>query len=321
MVFTASQDSEPTPDIDQLCLTTVQRWESGELPFKEALALLTEKEAEMGIAEHRANQARINHILGYLQHYRGNLDASIRHYEKAKALFVSVGNVRRQCIMDLNTGENYRLKGDYTRARRLYRAAYETAQQLNDVMAMSMAVTNEGLALLAMGQQKPAQRLLEEGLALSQQWRERLDQLPGLRCEIYHALAQIALADGDSAAAWAHAKNALGMAQQIQEPPSLGLAYRVLGEILTVTEQPLDDALANGITDPDEYFRLSLEAFRKVNMEAEMARTIFAQGVSLAKRGRRTTAAHKFQQVMIMFTQLGMVDDIAKAAEAQLSII
>lgn len=321
MVFTAPHDSEPTPDIDQLCLSTVQRWESGELPYKEALTLLTEKENEMALSGHLANQARINHILGYLQHYRGNLEASIRHYEKAKGLFVTVGNVRRQCIMDLNTGENYRLKGDFTRARRLYRAAYETANQLNDVFTMSMAATNEGLALLSMGQHKTAQRALEEGLALSQQWHEHLDQIPGLRCEIYHALALIMLVESDVPAAWDNAKQALFMARETGDGPYLGLAYRVLGEVLTVAGHPLDDSLGDRITDPDEYFRLSLEAFRKINMEAEMARTIFAQGRSLALRGRRTTAARKFQQVMIMFTQLGMVDDIAKAAEAQLSVM
>lgn len=321
MVFTVPQDSDPTPDIDQLCLSIVQRWESGELPHKEALTLLTEKENEMAISGQLANQARINHILGYLQHYRGNLEASIRHYEKAKGLFAAVGNVRRQCIMDLNTGENYRLKGDFTRARRLYRAAYETAQQLNDVITMSMAATNEGLALLSMGQNKPARRALEEGLALSHQWQERLDQIPGLRCEIYHALALILLEGSDTSAAWDNAKQALWMARETGHASHFGLAYRVLGEVLTVTEHPLDNSLGDGITDPDEYFRLSLEAFRQINMEAEMARTIFAQGRSLARRGRRTTAARKFQQVMIMFTQLGMVDDIAKAAEAQLSIM
>lgn len=321
MVLSASHDIDPTPEIDHLCISIVQRWEAGELPHKEALTLLTEKETEMASSGHLANQARINHVLGYLQHYRGNIEASIRHYEKAKGLFAAVGNVRRQCIMDLNTGENYRLKGDFTRARRLYRAAYETAQQLNDVITMSMAVTNEGLALLSMGQHKTAYRSLEEGLALSHQWQERLDQIPSLRCEIYHAMALILLEQGDVAAAWENAKQTLRMARESGDSPNLGLAYRVLGEVLTITEQPLDESLGDGITDPDEYFRLSLEVFRQVNMEAEMARTIFAQGRSLARRGRRTTAARKFQQVMIMFTQLGMVDDIAKAAEAQLSIM
>jgi hypothetical protein len=32
-------------------------------------------------------------------------------------------------------------------------------------------------------------------------------------------------------------------------------------------------------------------------------------------------AAKKLQQVMIIFTRLGMVDDIARAAEAQLAVI
>jgi hypothetical protein len=33
------------------------------------------------------------------------------------------------------------------------------------------------------------------------------------------------------------------------------------------------------------------------------------------------TAARKFQQAMLMFTRLGMADDAAKAAQAQMNVI
>jgi len=48
---------------------------------------------------------------------------------------------------------------------------------------------------------------------------------------------------------------------------------------------------ANFSAGPDYYFEAALEAFREINAEAEMARTMFAHARSLNVRGRRTTAA------------------------------
>jgi hypothetical protein len=73
--------------------------------------------------------------------------------------------------------------------------------------------------------------------------------------------------------------------------------------------------------DPDEYFRLAIDVFREMNMEAERARTVFAHARSLAHRGRKTMAVRMLQQVMVMFTDLGMVDDAAKAAQAQIAAV
>ncbi len=48
---------------------------------------------------------------------------------------------------------------------------------------------------------------------------------------------------------------------------------------------------------------------------------MLAHARCLAGHGRRTTAARKLQQAMIIFTRLGMTDDAAQAAEAQLQVI
>lgn len=318
MVYNISTDSEPTPEFNDYCLDVIRRWERGELPYKEAVTLLTQKEQEATSTGHLANQGRIHHVLGYIQHYRGNLDASIRHYDKARYLFQQVKNARRICMMDLNNGENYRLKGDFTRARRLYRNAYEGATPLGDLVTMAMAAINEGLVLLAMGQNAYARKLLTEGYELSQQWTERLESLPSLHCEVHHSLTLIHLAEGDLEQAWQEARRAMIAARASGEGMCMGYAYRALGEAITHLGSAPEDGYHS---DPDEYYRLAIESFREMNMEAEMARTIFAQAQSLAHRGRRSTAARKLQQVMIMFTQLGMVDDIAKVAQAQLDVL
>lgn len=309
-------EQDPTAEFDQACSEVRRRWEIGELPFNDAYQALQIKHQEAVESGHLANQARSQNLMGYLQHYRGDLNASIRHYEEARALFEQIGNIGRVAQMDLNNGENYRLKGDFTRARRLYRFAYETARDQGITRIQSFASLNEGLVLIEVGQFKSALRALQEALDLMLSLGDTPQRLDSVLSEIRHGMARIHLAEGNYTEAWQEAKLAFKHAEIDQERTYIALVYRLMGEIVTQI-QPKDAQFS----DPDEYFQLSLETFRGVNAEAEMARTMFAQAQSLAHRGKKTIAARKLQQVMMMFTQLGMIDDAAKAAEAQLSVL
>lgn len=313
-----SVDIDPTPEFDRRCTEVINVWEQGELPFKEAIAYLNSYYQEAVDANHIPNQGRAEHLLGYLQHYRGNLNTSIKHYERARSLYMQAGNRKRAAMMDLNQGENYRFKGDFTRARRLYRAAYEIANELGDIRVQTIASVNEGLVLVTTGQPVHARQALEEGLRLTSFWTERIEQLPGVLCEIYHGLAEIHLDEGQPAAAWEMALLALDAAHHGNQPLQRGYANRTMGEVVAKLGGAPDEGFSN---EPEDYFRAALEAFKEINAEAELARTMFAQAQALAKQGRRTTAARKLQQVMIIFTQLGMVDDAARAAEAQLAVL
>jgi tetratricopeptide (TPR) repeat protein len=318
MVYAAHIDQDPTPEFNNFCLNIIRKWESGELPFKEAIAIIAAKSQEAETSTHLANQGRAEHAMGYLQHFRGDLNASIRHYERARQLFQKVGNARRVATMDLNNGENYRLKGDFVRARKLYRAAYEAAQRLGIVRIQAIAAVNEGLTLLAIGHLIAAQEAFKEAKKLLAEWHEDDNKRSAMLCELNHGLTCIYLSQNKIDAAWETAQETLHYAMQTSEKMQLGAAYRILGEVISRME------VAPGgefLSEPDEYFHLAMDIFRTLNMEAEIARTIFAQAQSLAYRGRKTTAARKLQQVMIMFTELGMVDDAAKAAAAQLTVI
>jgi tetratricopeptide (TPR) repeat protein len=218
--------------------------------------------------------------------------------------------------MDLNNGENYRLKGDFVRARRLYRAAYEVGRELQIIRIQVLASLNEGLALLAIGQMDSAFNALQEAKQLLESWDEDDPKRNGMFCELYHGLTSIYLHNNQVAEAWEAAQGSLHYAMQSTEKMQLGAAYRIMGEVATRLE-PFPEGNS---ADPEEYFRMSMEIFREMHMEAELAKTVFSQAKSLAYRGRKTTAARKLQQVMIMFTELGMVDDAAKAAAAQLTV-
>lgn len=313
-----SHDSEPTPEFNARGVTILQQWQAGQLPFQSAIATLTALAQEAAASGHLANQGRAEHFLGYMQHYRGNLNTSIIHYDRSRSLFQRLGNRDRVAMIDMNQGENYRNKGEFARARRLYRSAYEAATSLKNLRVQTISIVNEGLTLISMKDYPAARAALDEGYRLSEQWTPELPGIGGLRCEIYHGLATLELLADNAAAAWTHARQALVEAQQAQQVVSVGYAYRILGEVMTeLGDSPEPDMPAN----PDEYYRSALDAFREVNAEGEIGRTIYCQAKSQARRGKRRAAAQMFREAMVIFTRLGMTDDAAKAAEAQLRVI
>ncbi len=127
MVMNQQQtDNQPTEEFEERCNNIITSWRSGTLPFKEALAQLSMCKQQSLSSNQMANQARAEHLLGNLQHYRGNLGTSIQHWERARKMYEKVGNKERVAAIDLNLGESYRFKGEFTRALGLYRL-YQTS--------------------------------------------------------------------------------------------------------------------------------------------------------------------------------------------------
>lgn len=308
---------EPSPEFDARCMNYIRGWQHGELPSADVVKALKELSREAALAAHTANEARAEHLAGYMQHYLGNLNISISHYERARHLFDRVGNRNRVIVMDINQGENFRFRGEFKKARRLYRQAYEAAASLNSVRLQTIAIANEGLMLVSLKEYQAAYAALQEALRLSELWEDN-NNLEALRTEVYFGLAQVALASNKPESAWEDANLSLQAARRAEIMHSVGLAYRILGETLTDLGQAPNDAEFN---NPDEYYRAALETFRSIDAEAEIGRTIFSHAQSQAKRSRRRNAAQLFREAMVIFQKLGMTDDAANAAEAQLQVI
>lgn len=314
MTHSTSVDVEPTPEFNAAILDVIHRWERGELPFSQTIQELTGMLREAAASRHIANQGRAYHLLGYAQHYNGNLGTSIMYYEKSRRLYLRAGNERRAATIDLNQGENYRNKGEFSRARRLYRRCYETARELDDIRLMAMAIINEGLTLISLHDYETAETALHEGYRLLESMPEEPDNLPYILTELHHGLATIALDHEDISLAHEQARHALHYAQLAGKPISLGYAYRILGDVFTYD-------VAGDSENPDEFYRAALDAFREVNAEGEAGRTLYAHATSLAKRHKRRGAARLYREAMVIFTRLGMTHDAARAAEAQLRVL
>jgi tetratricopeptide (TPR) repeat protein len=312
-----SPELEPSPEFDARCMNFIRGWQHGELPSADVVRSLKQLSREAAASGHLANEARAEHLSGYMQHYLGNLSISITHYDRARQLFDRVGNRNRVVVMDINQGENFRFRGEFKKARRLYHQAYDAAAALQNVRLQTIAIANEGLMLISLKDYQQAYDCLQESLRLSNLW-EDTNNLEALRTEVYFGLAQLALVLGQPETAWQDAHLSLEAARKAELMHSVGLAYRILGEALTALGTAPSDS---DFKSPDDYYRAALEIFRSIDAEAEIGRTIYSHAQSQAKRHRRRNAANLFREAMVIFQKLGMTDDAANAAEAQLQVI
>lgn len=324
-MVTTGPESTPRHQIDPQfrarCNALFDSWQSGVVPFHKISDGLRDLKHEALAENNPANQGAVELISGIIQGYRGNLDESIVHFERARELFEASALPERVATCTLNIGESYRLKGSFPRARRYFQTAYEVAQRLGSTAGQVVALTNEGQTLLSMGDLYAARQALEEAASLSQEpWgdderdeRNRLDNL----CEIYYALSAIFLQEGQLRQAWEHARKSYDIATRLSQPLRLGYANRAVASVISEMGESPDPAFEN---NPDMYFDGALAVFREVKAEGELARTFYAHGRSLLKRGDRRAAARKLQQATVIFSRLGMADDAARAADAQLGL-
>lgn len=309
---------EPTPEFVQHCRAVVDPWELGQMPVKDTIAALRRARQEAQITRYLANVGYAEHMLGYIEHLRGNLESSIQHYTQAHALFNRVANPKYAAHMSLNLAENHRYKGDYDKALELYQDVYEIMESLEEVRLQTFAILNQAMALLDLGEYGNAHRALVRAVALMERWTDDVYQKDDVWCEINYGLALVHQEQDNGHRAWECALEALKMAQKEMQPWALGYASRIIGILVTRLGPAPDQSLS---TNPDDHFKKSMLSFRVINAEAEYARTMFVQASSLGLRGERMEAVRKFQQAMLIFNRLGMIDDAARAAEAQLELI
>lgn len=298
----------------------LQNWQSGEITASEAESRLNDLLQEAEADDNRMNQGGVELYLGIIQGYLANFTNSARHFETARQHFEAAGAQDRVVTCDLNIGETYRLQGNFTRAQLFFHRAYERGKILDNRRTMAVSLTNEGQMWLSMGSHKKATEALNEALKLATEpypdehdERIHIARL-GVLAEIYNALTQLSLIDDDTIRAWKYAKLSYQNAELTGHPMRLGFGNRAVADAISA----LGDAPEPEFdSDPDVYYKKALDYFKEVKMEGDFAKTLYARGLSLVRRGRKSSAAKLFQQAMALFTKHGMTDDAAKAAEAQ----
>ncbi|GAB5493519.1 MAG: hypothetical protein Phog2KO_37340 [Phototrophicaceae bacterium] len=318
---------QAVPDITEEFRQRVNKiyesWHQNEISFPIALTQIEALRKEAIAEDNKLNEAGIYNILGIMYGYRSSYDDSIKNFDKARELFHDSGAIRRTATVDLNLGETYRLLGNFTRAKTYFRRAYEEAKTLEEIPLQVLALTNEGQMWFSLKSFDKARATLEKSLHISEtEWHPENDRekinFADNACEIHHALVSVHLGIDNPEEAWEHAIKAFGHAEYSGRIVRMGYAYRALGDVITqLGESPDPDYNS----DVDYYYDQAMSAFKQVKAEGEVAKTLLAQGQSLSKRGKKRSAGNKYQQAMVLFTRLGMMDSAAEAAQAQTETI
>jgi len=309
-------------------VSVLTAWQDGTLSYADAIAKLNDFKARAVAANRLEDQAYAELRHGVIEGYRGNYAPSIEHFERARDLFFQAGSRPQVLTCNINIGETYRLKGNFSRARQYFRLGYEVAVEQGNRDMQVLARTNEAQMLLSQGHTDQAETMLLECYALSEepfsvQYAEQTEEMArrawlDQRIDIIQALTQIYLVSDQIEQAWRFAREAYAVAKQIDAPLAQGFASRAIAQTLTLLGNAGDTGLS---ADPDVHFLQAIQHFKDINAEGEIARTLFMQGRSLARRSRNTMAARKLHQAVAIFSKLGMVDDAAKAAEEQLKLL
>jgi tetratricopeptide (TPR) repeat protein len=307
----------PTPEFEADCLAVTNDWRTNKLPFNETIARLSVLVQRATVEGNTVNQARAEQILANIQFVRGNLDACIQHAQRARILASKHYLPARMAVIDLTEGESWRFKGNFDNAIRLYRSAYDYAEQIDEKVYQTYSVVNIGLVFLSLGRLEEAKDSFLNGLELAKQW-ENPDASLGTLCEIHHGLTIIHIEQNHPKEAWDEVQIAYEIAQRSADPRHRGLINRTLGIVVTALPPTPETGFS---TNPDDYFRASIEYFRELDAEAEMMLTLYSQAVSLAKRGNSNSAARKLQQAIIAFTRLGMQSDLQQAQKFRKTIL
>ncbi len=309
-------------------ISILTAWQDGTLSYPDAIAKLNELKAQAVATNRPEDQAYAELRRGVIEGYRGNYTASIDYFERARDFFLQAGSRPQVLTCNINIGETYRLKGNFSRARQYFRLGYEVALEQGNREMQVLARTNEAQMLLSQGHTDQAEAMLLECYALSEetytvQYPEQTEQMArrawlDQRVDIMQALTQIYLEHSKTDEAWRFAQEAYTVAKLIDAPLAQGFASRAIAQTLTL----LGSAEQTGLNpDPDFHFLQAIQHFKDINAEGEIARTLFMQGRNLARRSRNTMAARKLHQAIAIFSKLGMVDDAAKAAEEQLNLL
>ena len=309
-------------DFETLIYMEFDRWEQGELSDEQILAFLDEQKAQAETDQRVRDLAYLESRLGIYYGMRGKAVNSIEAFERAKTHYQALDDHVHVTACNLNVGVTARLNGDLGRAIRAFESAFESAQHLNHEPLQSTALLNQAQALSELFDWQTAKACLQQCLELSGvDWSayDRTDkQRDSHLREVYETLAQIALRENNYDNAWDYAKPAFELAHQTQLPADLGESFLLIATIITQLGESPDDIYSN---DPDTYFQQALEHFEKVNAVADLAKTHFEWGKSLAQREQKELAEEHFDKALGLFSQLERSNDVARVATAKLSML
>jgi len=237
--------------------------------------------------------------LGTIELARGNFDVAEECLRKALEIRREIGDHEGTMQSHNAIGVLAYERGNVDIAIESWRQGLELAREIADRRSESFLLSNLGEALLAAGKVTDAQESLEQARTLAQ-------QLQDLRAsaEVERLLGLVALKRGDDEASRLLAR-ALELAEQYGGREAIGLAQRAIGQLRART---LFDESGAVNKSAEESFLASIESFRAIGNEREVARSLTELGQHLIERGDTEGARSRLQEALGIMQRIGLAE-------------
>jgi tetratricopeptide (TPR) repeat protein len=252
-------------------------------------------------------------LLGVLQSTLGHYEEASGYFEQALTIFRKVGNRLRAMPLMNNLGVIAEARGDYQEALRYYQEALNTALEMGNRDGEMVYLSNQGGAKVQVGEFRSA----EEDLI-------RVIDMAGpsgqdVLSSTYSFLALACLGQGKTQEALVSAQNALSMAEDMESPDDMGLAWRALGRVAAFMESTISTRI-NGedrhkITGAEECFAESERIYKEIQREDERARTLREWAKYHFVQGNPQTGVRMWKEARAIFTQLGAYMEVDRMEE------
>jgi predicted ATPase len=215
------------------------------------------------------------HNLAMVHHASGQHAEAMQRFFEALALRREIGD-RPGVVQSLEAvAAAWRDRGNVVRSLEVLGEALLLAREIGDRLEQAAILTRMGETLAQLGRDGEATEHLNQAWELALSSGDRL-----LQSEVARLLAEVYLALGELQHARQEAEHALELAEKVGSPPGVGMAHRVLGNVLARGGIGDDDkALA------DEHLQRSIEILGEVGNELELGRSYRTYAHVLSERG------------------------------------
>jgi predicted ATPase len=244
-------------------------------------------------------QADLHNNLGVFLYTIGQWAKARLHYESAASLTAAIGDVYQQAVVANNLGDALRSLGDLDGAIVQYRLAQQGLQ--SSLYGSGVVALNLGAIYIRYGELDLAAKQFDHSFALLEQ-----AEAEGPLSELFCYRAELALIQGDHAAALEHVQTALNYAVQLGTQLAEGISRRMFGRVF---------AAQGNLASAEKELQASIALLHEIGSRYELARSLLvfadlAPRFDQYKQGRAALA-----QAQETFNTLGAQLDLEHAQQ------
>jgi serine/threonine protein kinase/class 3 adenylate cyclase/tetratricopeptide (TPR) repeat protein len=242
--------------------------------------------------------------LGMAYHSLGRFEQAEEFKGQALQTYRELGDRRSVGNLLNSLGETARLRGDYSAALARYQEALTIAREIGNHVGVILYLSNLGGARLGLADYEAAESDLRQSIELATE-----AGYVGLS-ENYRFLAEALLGRGRLEEARDAALHALDLGSEIENQEHIAEAWRALGLVASHLQSPVK---VGGDAHPaDACFRRSLEIFKRIQMEAERARTLRDWARHELTRGDAERGQQLWREALEAFRRLRMTPEVER---------